>query len=134
VFYFDKLLWHYAKMLFQCVSKTISDSWWHGAVIWSDKCVPLSLEVIILSFLLLCFLSLMHKSFIPFLKKTRFYKLVKLEQHEISNLRGVTILKLIIFLPIAMIYLIFIIALSWFLADLILNYIGWTADMRFYLF
>ena len=76
----------------------------------------------------------MHKSFIPFLKKTRFYKLVKLEQHEISNLRGVTILKLIIFLPIAMIYLIFIIALSWFLADLILNYIGWTADMRYILF
>ena len=131
MFYFDKLLWHYAKMLFQCVSQTISDSWWRGAVIWSDKCAPLSLEVIILSFLLLYFVSLIHKSMIPFLKKTHVYKLIKLEQYDISNLKGVSILKITIIIPLAMIYFIFIIALTWFLADLILNCIGWTGDMRF---
>lgn len=118
-------------MIYQCVSQTISDSWWLGAVIWSDKCVPLSLEVIILSFLLLYFVSLIHKSMIPFLKKTHVYKLIKLEQYDISNLKGVSILKITIIIPLAMIYFIFIIALTWFLADLILNCIGWTGDMRF---
>ena len=133
MFYFDNWLWHYAKMLFQCVSQTISDSWWQGAVIWSDKCEPLSLEVLMLSLLFLYFVGLIHKAMIPFLKKTHVYKLIKLEEYQISNLKGVTILKLIIVLPLVMIYLIFIIALSWFLADFILNYIGWTVDMRFYL-
>ena len=133
MFYFDNWLWHYAKMLFQCVSQTISDSWWQGAVIWSDKCVPLSLEVLMLSLLFLYFAGLIHKAMIPFLKKTNVYKLIKLEEYQISNIKGVTILKLIIVLPLVMIYLIFIIALSSFLADFILNYIGWTVDMRFYL-
>ena len=118
-------------MLFQCVSQTISDSWWQGAVIWSDKCVPLSLEVLMLSLLFLYFAGLIHKAMIPFLKKIHVYKLTKLEEYQISNLKGVTILKLIIVLPLVMIYLIFIIALSSFLADFILNYIGWTVDMRF---
>ena len=120
-------------MLFQCVSQTISDSWWQGAVIWSDKCEPLSLEVLMLSILFLYFVGLIHKAMIPFLKKTHVYKLMKLEEYQISNLKGVTILKIIIIFPLAMIYLIFIIASSWFLADFILNYIGWTVDMRFYL-
>ena len=78
-------------------------------------------------------MNLIHKAMIPFLKKTNVYKLIKLEEYQISNLKGVTILKLIIVLPLVMIYLIFIIALSSFLADFILNYIGWTVDMRFYL-
>ena len=78
-------------------------------------------------------MSLIHKFMIPFLKKTHVYKLMKLEEYQISNLKGVTILKIIIIIPLAMIYLIFFIALSWFLADFILNYIGWTVDMRFYL-
>ena len=118
-------------MIYQCVSQTIFDSWWRGAVIWSDKCIPLSLEVIVLSIMLLYFVSLIHKSMIPFLKKTHVYKLIKLEQYDISNLKGVSILKITIIIPLAMIYFIFIIALTWFLADLILNCIGWTGDMRF---
>jgi len=121
-------------MLYQCVSQTISDSWWRSAVIWSDKCIPLSLEVIILSFFLLYFVSLIHKSMIPFLKKTRVYKLIKLEQYETGNLKAVSILRLIIIILLAMIYLILVIALSWFLSDFILNCLGWTADMRYYLF
>ena len=120
-------------MLYQCVSQTISDSWWRGALIWSDECVPLSLEVIMLSVLFLYFLGFIHKALIPFLKKTHFYKLMKLEKHEMSNLKGVSILQLIIVLSSLGIYLIFIIASSWFLSDFILNYIGWTADMRFYI-
>ena len=120
-------------MLYQCVSQTIYDSWWRGFLIWSDKCVPLSLEVIMLSVLFLYFLGLIHKALIPFLKKTHFYKLMTLEKHEISNLKVVSILKLIILVSSLGLYLLFIIASSLFLADFILNYIGWTSDMRFYI-
>ncbi len=119
-------------MLYQCVSQTISNSWWRGVLIWSDECVPLSLEVIMLSVLFLYLLGFIHKALIPFLIKTHVYKLMTLEQNEISNLKGVSILQLIIVLSLAMIYLIFIYALSLFLADLVLNYIGWTADNRFW--
>ena len=120
-------------MLYQCVSQTIYDSWWRGFLIWSDKCVPLSLEVIMISALFLYFLGFIHKALIPFLKKTHVYKLMTLEKHEISNLEVVSILKLIILVSSLGIYLLFIFASSWFLADFILNCIGWTADMRFYI-
>tara|TARA_B100000886_G_scaffold258825_1_gene183753 strand:+ start:266 stop:532 length:267 start_codon:yes stop_codon:yes gene_type:complete len=86
-----------------------------------------------LSVLFLYFLGLIHKALIPFLNKTHVYKLMTLEKHEISNLKGVSILKLIILVSSLGIYLLFIFASSWFLADFILNCIGWTADMRFYI-
>ena len=67
-----------------------------------------------LSLLFLYFVGLIHKAMIPFLKKTHVYKLIKLEEYQISNLKGVTILKLIIVLPLVMIYLILLATLVYF--------------------
>jgi hypothetical protein len=125
-------------MLLQCVSETVSNSWLRGAVIWSDNCVPLSLEVAVLSVFLLYLIGFLHKFLVPFLTQTNFGnsigKILKYDDSEVSNLSGVTILKLLIFLIILSIYLIFIIALSSFAADFILNSFGWTIANRINLF
>ena len=125
-------------MLLQCVSETVSNSWLRGAVIWSDNCVPLSLEVAVLSIFLIYPIGFLHKFLPPLLKQTNFgnslSKILKYDDSEMSNLSGVAILQLLIFLSIASIYLIFIFALLFYAADFILNYFGWTIANRINLF
>ena len=125
-------------MLLQCVSETVSNSWLRGYVIWSDNCVPFSLEVAVLSIFLLYPIGFLHKFLVPLLIQTNFgnslSKILKYDESEMSNLSGVTILQLLIFLPIFGIYLIFIFALSFYAADFILNYFGWTIANRINLF
>jgi hypothetical protein len=125
-------------MLLQCVSETVSNSWLTGAVIWSDNCVPFGLEVAVLSIFLIYPIGFLHKFLAPLLIQTNFgnslSKMLKCDDSEMSNLSGVAILQLLIFLIILSIYFIFIFALSFYAADFILNYFGWTLDNRINLF
>ena len=127
-------------MLIQCLSETISNSWWKTYFDWSDKCAPVSLESIILVFIFSYFLFLIHKFIFYYLKSNNLANnltsRISIFFHEkrmneiIDNLSGYELFKFFIAILIATLCLLFYLACLYFFADFVLNYFGWTVDNR----
>jgi succinate dehydrogenase hydrophobic anchor subunit len=127
-------------MLIQCLSETISNSWWKTYFDWSDKCAPVSLESIILVFIFSYLLFLLHKFIFYYLKSNNLANnltsLISIFFHEkrmneiIDDLSGYELFKFFIAILIVILCLLFYLACLYFLADFVLNYFGWTVDKR----
>jgi len=127
-------------MLIQCLSETISNSWWKTYFDWSDKCAPVSLESIILVFIFSYLLFLIHKFIFYYLKSNNLANnltsRISIFFHEkrmneiIDNLSGYELCKFFIAILIAIVCLLFYLACLYFFADFVLNYFGWTVDNR----
>ena len=127
-------------MLIQCLSETISNSWWKTYFDWSDKCAPVSLESIILVFIFSYLLFLIHKFIFYYLKSNNLANnltsRISIFFHEkrmneiIDNFSAYELLKSFIAILIVLLCLLFYLACLYFFADFVLNYFGWTVDNR----
>ena len=127
-------------MLIQCLSETISNSWWKTYFDWSDKCAPVSLESIIIVFIFSYLLFLLLKFIFYYLKSNNLANNltshISIFFHEkrmneiIDNLSGYELFKFFIAILIAILCLLFYLACLYFFADFVLNYFGWTVDKR----
>ena len=127
-------------MLIQCLSETISNSWWKTYFDWSDKCAPVSLESIVIVFIFSYLLFLLLKFIFYYLKSNNLANNltshISIFFHEkrmneiIDNLSGYELFKFFIAILIAILCLLFYLACLYFFADFVLNYFGWTVDKR----
>ena len=127
-------------MLIQCLSETISNSWWKTYFDWSDKCAPSSFESIILVFIFTYLLFLIHKFIFYYLKSNdlanNLTSRISLFFHEdrmneiIDKLSGFELFKVFIVIFMVSLYLMFCLACLYFFAEFVLNYFGWTIDKR----
>ena len=127
-------------MLIQCLSETISNSWWKTYFDWSDKCAPVSLESIVIVFIFSYLLFLLLKFIFYYLKSNNlannltsrisifFYE--KRMNEIIDNFSAYELLKFFIAILIVLLCLLFYLASLYIFADFVLNYFEWTVDKR----
>ena len=129
-------------MFQQCVSESFQN-YLFGNPNWSDKCIePWSdPSLLIVAFILLSILGIAHKLPYYFFKETKlflgilnnFSKLSRLGEEQDSDVDFslLGLLKIIIFIVIALLYITFFLMGSIFLADFILTYFGYPEDVRY---
>ena len=127
-------------MLIQCLSETISNSWWKNYFDWSDTCAPISLESIVLVAIFSYPFIFLHKFIFYYFKSNNFannltsYISIFLEENRMKKIidksSGYDLLKIFIAILIAAFYFLFCLASLYFFADFLLNYFGWTANKR----
>ena len=127
-------------MLIQCLSETISNSWWKTYFDWSDKCAPVSLESIVIVFIFSYLLFLLFKFIFYYLKSNNLANNltsnISIFFHEkrmneiIDNFSAYELLKSFIAILIVLLCLLFYLASLYIFADFVLNYFEWTVDKR----
>ena len=123
-------------MLIQCLSETVTNSWYKTFIDWSDKCAPTSFESFIIVFILIYPLYFLHKFFFYYLKKNNlandFIEIFEQQDTKkyIDGLSTYGKLKVFIACVLITLYFIFCLAFLYFFADFLLNYFGWTVDKR----
>mgnify|MGYP001626812586 FL=1 len=127
-------------MLIQCLSETISNSWWKTYFDWSDKCAPVSLESIVIVFIFSYLLFLLLKFIFYYLKSNNLANNltshISIFFHEkrmneiIDNFSAYELLKSFIAILIVLLCLLFYLACLYIFADFVLNYFEWTEDKR----
>ena len=127
-------------MLIQCLSETISNSWWKTYFDWSDKCAPVSLESIVIVFIFSYLLFLLLKFIFYYLKSNNLANNltshISIFFHEkrmneiIDNFSAYELLKSFIAILIVLLCLLFYLASLYIFADFVLNYFEWTVDKR----
>mgnify|MGYP001159485561 FL=1 len=127
-------------MLIQCLSETISNSWWKTYFDWSDKCAPVSLESIVIVFIFSYLLFLLLKFIFYYLKSNNLANNltshISIFFHEkrmneiIDNFSAYELLKSFIAILIVLLCLLFYLACLYIFADFVLNYFEWTVDKR----
>ena len=127
-------------MLIQCLSETISNSWWKNYFDWSDTCAPISLESIALVAIFSYPFIFIHKFIFYYFKSNNIannltsYISIFLEENRMKKIidksSGYNLFKIFIAIFIAALYVMFCLASLYFFADYLLNYFGWTVDKR----
>ena len=123
-------------MLIQCLSETVTDSWYKNFIDWSDKCAPTSFESLIIVLILIYPIYFLHKFFFYYLKKNNlandFIEIFEQQDTEkyIEGLSALGMLKVFIACVLVTLYFLFCLASLYSFADFLLNYIGWTVDKR----
>ncbi|MDB4848307.1 hypothetical protein OAH84_00490 [Gammaproteobacteria bacterium] len=123
-------------MLIQCLSETVTNSWYKVFIDWSDKCAPTSFESLIIVLILIHPLYFLHKFFFYYLKNNNIANnfINIFEQQDtakyINDLSTYGKLKVFIACVLITLYFIFCLASLYFFADFLLNYFGWTVDKR----
>ena len=123
-------------MLIQCLSETVTNSWYKTFIDWSDKCAPTSFESLIIVLILIYPLYFLHKFFFYYLKNNNIANnfINIFEQQDtakyINDLSTYGKLKVFIACVLITLYFIFFLASLYFFADFLLNYFGWTVDKR----
>ena len=123
-------------MLIQCLSETVTNSWYKTFIDWSDKCAPTSFESLIIVHILIHPLYFLHKFFFYYLKNNNIANnfINIFEQQDtakyINDLSTYGKLKVFIACVLITLYFIFCLASLYFFADFLLNYFGWTVDKR----
>ena len=123
-------------MLIQCLSETVTNSWYKYFIDWSDKCAPQSFESFIIVLILIHPLYFLHKFFFYYLKNNNiannFINIFE-QQDRAKYIDGLSTygkLKVFIVCVLITVYFIFCLAILYFFADFLLNYFGWTVDKR----
>ena len=123
-------------MLIQCLSETVTNSWYKNFIDWSDKCAPTSFESLIIVLILIYPLYFLHKFFFYYLKKNNLANdfIEIFEQQDtakyIEGLSALGMLKVFIACVLVTLYFLFCLASLYSFADFLLNYFGWTVDKR----
>ena len=123
-------------MLIQCLSETVTNSWYKTFIDWSDKCAPTSFESLVIVLILIHPLYFLHKFFFYYLKNNNIANnfINIFEQQDtakyINDLSTYGKLKIFIACVLITLYFIFFLASLYFFADFLLNYFGWTVDKR----
>ena len=123
-------------MLIQCLSETVTNSWYKTFIDWSDKCAPRSFESLIIVLILIHPLYFLHKFFFYYLKNNNIANnfINIFEQQDtakyINDLSTYGKLKVFIACVLITLYFIFFLASLYFFSDFLLNYFGWTVDKR----
>ena len=123
-------------MLIQCLSETVTNSWYKVFIDWSDKCAPTSFESLIIVLILIHPLYFLHKFFFYYLKNNNiannFINIFE-QQDSAKYIDGLSTygkLKVFIACVLITLYFIFCLAFLYFFVDFLLNYFGWTVDKR----
>ena len=129
-------------MLIQCLSETVTNSWYKTFIDWSDKCAPTSFESVIIVLILIHPFYFLHKFFFYYLKNNNIANnfINIFEQQDtakyINDLSTYGKLKVFIACVLITLYFIFCLALLYFFADFLLNYFEYTryCENWFYIF
>lgn len=121
-------------MLFQCLSETITNSWYKTFFDWSDKCAPTTFESLVIVLILIQPLYSLHKLFFLLLKKNNlandFIEIFEQQDTEkyIKGLSALGMLKVFIVYVLVTLYFLFCLAFLYFFANYLLNYFGWSIN------
>ena len=124
-------------MMYSCISETIQNSGF-GYLIWSNKCIPLSIEVIILSSIYLYYIGKLFNYIFKFLSQKTLVKsfmdYIEIDENDYDSFNLSKLIVLLFFLGLCGIYLVSLLASSLYFSDYILNFFDWSIDKRFEIF